>query len=138
MTKVDGAAMHHGVEARSPFLDQELWTFASSLPYGVRLHRGRLKAILREIARRRVGPETAVSRKRGFTIPAERWLVGASRPAVREMLADSLLEQRGWSRGPALIRELDRLPVGGAAPLQLWYLYVLEAWLRNEAGSARR
>jgi asparagine synthase (glutamine-hydrolysing) len=29
MTKVDGATMFHSLEARSPFLDQDLWEFAS-------------------------------------------------------------------------------------------------------------
>ena len=46
MTKVDGATMHYGLEARSPFLDHILWEFASSLPFGLRLRYGYLKAIL--------------------------------------------------------------------------------------------
>src|SRR5688500_5782782 len=43
LTKVDGATMYHALEARSPFLDQELWEFASSLPFNLRLNRGRSK-----------------------------------------------------------------------------------------------
>ena len=54
MTKVDGATMYHGLEARSPFLDQDLWEFAAALPYDFRLHKGKLKAILRKIASRRL------------------------------------------------------------------------------------
>src|SRR6185503_18964015 len=33
MTKVDGATMFHSLEARSPFLDQDLWEFASGLSF---------------------------------------------------------------------------------------------------------
>ncbi len=33
MTKVDGATMYHALEARAPFLDQDVWEYASSLPY---------------------------------------------------------------------------------------------------------
>jgi asparagine synthetase B (glutamine-hydrolysing) len=52
LRKIDGATMHHGLEARAPLLDQQLWEFASALPVGVRLAGGRLKAPLRAIARR--------------------------------------------------------------------------------------
>jgi asparagine synthase (glutamine-hydrolysing) len=131
MTKVDGATMHHGVEARSPFLDQDLWSFAATLPYGLRLHRGELKAVLREIARRRIGPEVASGRKRGFSIPAQRWVTGRWRSRVRAAMADSLVEREGWIDGRAVVRELDALPEGRVAPLQLWYLFVLETWLRK-------
>lgn len=65
LTKVDGGAMHYAVEARSPFLDQELWNYAAGLPFGLRLHRGSLKAILREISRRRVSDAVAGGAKRG-------------------------------------------------------------------------
>ena len=44
LTKVDGATMHYGLEARSPFLDHILWEFASSLPFGLRLRYGYLKS----------------------------------------------------------------------------------------------
>ncbi|MGH9559066.1 MAG: asparagine synthase (glutamine-hydrolyzing), partial [Bryobacteraceae bacterium] len=53
MTKVDGATMWRAIEARSPFLDQRLWSFASALPFDLRLRGGEPKAILRELARRR-------------------------------------------------------------------------------------
>ncbi len=33
MTKVDGATMFHSLEARSPFLDQDLWEFAAGLSF---------------------------------------------------------------------------------------------------------
>lgn len=137
LTKIDGATRRHGIEARSPFLDHELWSYASALPFAVRLHRGELKAILREIVRRefgqQVGRDVAAGRKRGFQVPAQRWLVGRWRPMVRESFADSLLEQGGWIRGSTLVREFERVPPGGIAPVQLWYLYVLESWLRAEA-----
>ncbi|HXJ39249.1 MAG TPA: asparagine synthase (glutamine-hydrolyzing), partial [Bryobacteraceae bacterium] len=57
MTKVDGATMYYGLEARSPFLDHKLWEFAAAIPQDVRLRGGVLKAILREIVSRRISPE---------------------------------------------------------------------------------
>jgi asparagine synthase (glutamine-hydrolysing) len=136
LPKVDGATMHYALEARSPFLDQELWESAAALPYGVRLRRGQLKAVLREIARRRLGERVASGRKRGFGVPVGRWLAGRWRGAVEEMLADSLLERGGWIRAAPARALLARTAAAGAVPNQLWYVYVLESWLRHEERAA--
>ena len=135
MTKVDGATMHYALEARSPFLDQELWEFAASLPFAVRLRGGRLKAVLRELARRHVGERVARGRKRGFGVPVQRWLVGRWRAAFDELMQDSLLEREGWIRAGAVRSELARAARAGRAPHQLWYVFVLETWLRHERGT---
>ena len=132
MTKVDGATMFHSLEARSPFLDQDLWEYAASLSFELRLKGGRLKAVLRELARQKLGEQVASGRKRGFSIPVQRWLVGRWQTALTELLRTSILDQQGWINSRAV---LDRLKVGaekGWAPNQLWYIFVLESWLRHE------
>jgi asparagine synthase (glutamine-hydrolysing) len=136
LTKVDGATMHYGLEARSPFLDQELWEFAASLPFHLRLRRGRLKAVLRELAHRKIGPRVALGSKRGFTIPVQRWITGRWRPEVEASLRDSLLEKEGWIRTGSALRWLEKAAQTGWVPKQLWYLFVLESWLKNERNIA--
>ncbi len=135
LTKVDGATMHYGLEARSPFLDQELWEFAAALPFELRLRHGRLKAVLRELARRKIGERVATGRKRGFTIPVQRWITGRWRTEVERMFHDSILEKEGWIQPGAALKWLEQSAQSGSAPKQLWYLFVLEAWLRNRQGS---
>jgi asparagine synthase (glutamine-hydrolysing) len=135
LTKVDGATMHFGLEARSPFLDQDLWEFAGALPYGVRMHRGRLKAVLRELARRRISERVARGRKRGFGVPVQRWLVDRWYHAVEATMRDSVLVGDGWIRGEAFFNALRVASRRGWAPLQLWYVFVLETWLRSERAS---
>lgn len=133
MTKVDGASMYYGIEARSPFLDHRLWEFAASLPFGVRLHGGELKAVLRAIARKRIGPEVASRGKQGFHIPVGRWLAGQWKSQMDIIAHDSLLEEEGWiERGQ--LRQLVRTAVeAGTVPRQLWSLLVLERWLQRHA-----
>ncbi|MGH9638703.1 MAG: asparagine synthase (glutamine-hydrolyzing) [Bryobacteraceae bacterium] len=132
LTKVDGSTMYYGLEARSPFLDQMLWEFASALPYPVRLHGGELKAVLRALARRHLGARVAEGRKRGFTIPAQRWLATRWLGHARELFHHSLLDSEGWVRSAAVLKQLDVAAARQTAPLQLWYLYILENWLRYE------
>lgn len=131
LPKVDGGTMYWALEARSPFLDQNLWNFAASLPVDVRLHRGVLKAILREIAMRRLGPRVARGAKRGFHIPARQWLAGKWKPAFERLLEGSELEREGIAHAPAVRKQLDHAGQAGRATLQLWYLFVLEVWLRR-------
>jgi asparagine synthase (glutamine-hydrolysing) len=132
LTKVDGATMYVALEARSPFLDTDLWEYASTLPADTRLHRGRLKAILRELARRNISERVARGSKRGFTIPVEQWIAGRWYQEVRRLFEDSVLEREGWVHSSAIRADLDRAHHHGVAPTRLWYLYVLESWMRRE------
>jgi asparagine synthase (glutamine-hydrolysing) len=136
LTKVDSATMYYSLEARSPFLDQDLWEFAGSLPYGVRLRHGNLKAVLRELARRKIGNRVATGAKRGFTIPVQAWITDRWRPILEESLRTSMLDAEGWIRAKNVLAALDKTVSRHWAPKQLWYLLVLEAWLKNEIESA--
>lgn len=132
LTKVDGATMHYALEARSPFLDQYLWEFAAALPFDFRIRRGRLKAILRELVRRRISESVARRRKRGFDIPVQRWLVGRWRPLVETVWRESLLDKEGWICAKSVLAQLALAANTGWAPKQLWYLFVFELWMRYE------
>jgi asparagine synthase (glutamine-hydrolysing) len=132
MTKVDGATMYYGLEARSPFLDQRLWEFASSLPFDVRLHRGCLKAILRALVHRRIGSNVAIRRKQGFGVPVQSWIIGHWRPQVEALLCAPVLEKEAWIRPGTAHALLQMALHEGRTPLQLWYLLVLELWMRYE------
>jgi len=136
MTKVDGSTMHYALEARAPFLDQELWNFAARLPFAVRLHNNQLKSILREIARRHLGPTLSRARKRGFTIPLLPWLVQGWREFTVDLLTDSRLACHGWVDQSRLNSYLKQCIASGQGTAQLWHLTVLESWLRTEESLA--
>ncbi len=133
MTKVDGGTMHYALEARAPFLDQEMWNFAAALPFQIRLRRGRLKAVLRELARRHLGDRVADAPKRGFGIPVCRWMAGEWRTSVDAAFDDALLVKQGWIRDQALRDGWKQAVTQGEVPMRFWYLFVLESWLRTES-----
>jgi asparagine synthase (glutamine-hydrolysing) len=137
LKKVDGATMHHGIEARSPFLDQELCEFSLALPVDLRLHHGELKAILRALARRLIGIGIASRRKRGFRIPAQRWLVTHWLERGRHAFDDSILAREGWISRENALAELRRSAQLGRAGEELWNLFVIESWLQHEAQERR-
>ena len=131
MTKVDGGAMHYAVEARSPFLDQTLWEFAASLPFDLRLRGGELKAVLRALARKNIGPAIASRRKQGFTVPVDRWLAGRWKSHLEDAASGAMLEQEGWIRPGTFRAAADEAIQAGRVPRQLWSLLVFEHWIRK-------
>ena len=52
---------------------------------------------------------------------------------VTETFQDSLLHREGWIHGDAVIADLRAAKEKQYAPVRLWYLYVLESWLRYES-----
>ena len=132
LTKVDSSTMHYALEARSPFLDQRMWEFAATLPFDVRLRHGRLKALLRALAERRISERVARGRKRGFIVPVEQggW------PALRSLLPANggawRAVQDGWL-APRIADEVRAADARGSASEALWRASVLELWLRQHA-----
>lgn len=133
LPKVDGTTMYCGLEARSPFLDYRLAELALKLPTGVRLHKGQLKAVLRELARRKMGNAVAEREKRGFTVPVERWLAQHGERELRSLDSGAAICRQGWIEPAALMASVESALAGHAVPRQLWHLLVLNAWLEKNA-----
>jgi asparagine synthase (glutamine-hydrolysing) len=74
LVKVDRTSMHHGLEARAPYLDPDLAGFAASLHPDLKLKGGITKYILKEALRSWL-PESILFRKKsGFNAPVGDWI----------------------------------------------------------------
>jgi asparagine synthase (glutamine-hydrolysing) len=138
MVKIDGGTMHYALEARAPFLDQKIWEFAAALPAQVRFHGGILKAVLREIVRRRIGPDVAFRKKQGFTVPMERWLAERWSGMLDGLRQGTVLERDGWVRTGSLEAPLRDAIDRRWVPVQLWRLLVLNHWLDKNRAEASK
>jgi len=70
--------------------------------------------------------------KQGFTIPVEQLLARQWKGSLASLKDDTLLEKAGWIRKGALRSEVQRAEQKQEVPQGLWYLLVLEHWLRAE------
>jgi asparagine synthase (glutamine-hydrolysing) len=121
-----------GLEARVPFLDQEVVELAARIPADLKVRDGG-KQILKQ-ASRGVVPDAIIDRKKGyFPVPSLRYLRGPFLEYVRDILESPTARDRGiFNRG-----YLDRLlsdPDGELTPKghsKLWQVAVLEAWLQT-------
>ena len=122
LVKVDRAAMAHGLETRTPFLDRDLAEFALSIPADLKVRGDERRIVYRE-AFAPLWPEVVRRRsKRGFSPPIAKWL---QREDVRPLLA------RVYAAGSPLRRLLPGLPSAprNDRPLQTWTLLSLGLWL---------
>ncbi|HEY1798548.1 MAG TPA: asparagine synthase (glutamine-hydrolyzing) [Stellaceae bacterium] len=102
LVKLDRCLMAHATEGRTPFLDPEVAGFAFRLPDDLKIRKGLGKYLLRQWLARQMPIAEPFGRKRGFTVPATRWIarrateVGrmvAASDGVREM-CDPVAVQR--------------------------------------------
>lgn len=131
LAKADVASMAHSLEARSPLLDTEMIEFAATIPTGIRLRGWETKHLMKRLTAKFVPREVLYRRKRGFVMPASRWLRGALASHVRAALDSQSFHDRGWVR-PEFTRHILDQHLSGAHDWgdQLFTLLVLEIWAR--------
>jgi len=132
LTKVDRMTMAHGLEARAPLLMPDVAEYALGLPAHLKLTAfGHPKRILRELVRRRLGPDVSEAKKQGFSIPVHRWLRGPLRPTLESLVNRRTLDDLGVLNTDAILREKERHLTGNAQlGWELWGIMVLVEWYR--------
>jgi asparagine synthase (glutamine-hydrolysing) len=66
--------MMNGLEARSPFLDNDVVEFARRLPAQFKYFQGTTKYLLKRALLRVLPPDIVYRKKKGFGIPLAQWL----------------------------------------------------------------
>ncbi|HYU15200.1 MAG TPA: asparagine synthase (glutamine-hydrolyzing), partial [Candidatus Acidoferrum sp.] len=114
LMRVDKYSMAHSLEARAPFLDHALATYALSLPAAMKMNGTRTKTVLKDAAHEWLPVEVVERRKQGFRVPLPAWLRGELAPWVDDLLLRSPLRQLGMF-------DFD---------------YILDLWRRHREGQA--
>jgi asparagine synthase (glutamine-hydrolysing) len=114
LMRVDKFSMAHSLEARAPFLDHELVSYALSLPQHAKISGGDTKKVLKQAVADLLPAEIVSRRKQGFRVPLPEWLAGP---------LSKWAEARLFSKKA---RELDFLDFG----------YIERLWQRHRTGAA--
>ncbi|MCW8950785.1 MAG: asparagine synthase-related protein, partial [Sedimenticola sp.] len=130
--RVDNMTMAWGLEARVPFLDQQLVELAAQCPPELKLREGGkypLKAMARGIL-----PDSVIDRPKGyFPMPALKYVRGDFLHFMRDILESRACRERGlYSR--AYIDLLLSAPEMHHTRLlgsKLWHISLLEYWLQR-------
>ena len=135
LVKVDIATMAHGLEGRSPLLDQHLVDFALRLPSRLKRRGSEGKLVLKRAVADLLPREVLERPKMGFGIPASRWLRGELRPLLEETLFSTAARTRGFFEPRAVRALVDAHATGRQdhGP-RLWLLLMLELWCARFLG----
>ncbi|MBM3204526.1 asparagine synthase (glutamine-hydrolyzing) [Candidatus Uhrbacteria bacterium] len=127
--KMDRATMAHGLEARAPFLDQELVRFSVQLPLPFLLKRGIQKPMLRAVAKGILSEDILNRPKRGFQVPLADWFRQNLRPMFIERCLSQTSKLNTMMNTKVIQRYLDENDRGVNHGNRLWMLLVLASWL---------
>jgi asparagine synthase (glutamine-hydrolysing) len=132
LVKVDRMSMAHGLEARVPFLGNEVLATCLSIPSQWKIGPDGGKQPLRDAMRERLPASIVRRKKAGLVIPIEAWLRGVWKPQVQSYLNQDFCESTGLLHWPALKAILDAHLSGrqdhGYA---LYTLLVLALWWKQ-------
>jgi asparagine synthase (glutamine-hydrolysing) len=135
LAKVDRTSMAVSLEVRVPLLDHRVAAFAWRLPRRFKVRDGETKWLLRQMLYKRV-PRAMVERpKMGFSVPIDRWLRGALRGWVEDLLSPASLAASGALHVPA-VREAWATFLRGdgrVSGMGIWALANFQAWHRRWA-----
>jgi asparagine synthase (glutamine-hydrolysing) len=135
--RVDNMTMAWGLEARVPFLDQEVVELAARVPPELKL-RGGGKHVLKVIARGLL-PDAVIDRPKGyFPVPALKFVRGPFLEFMRAVLTSEACLRRGLFQRAyveRLLTDPDRYftRLNGS---KLWHLALLETWLQMHVDRA--
>jgi len=95
LVKVDRATMAVSLESRAPFLDPHLFRFLWTLPQEWLLRESTGKRLLRDVLYKYVPRELIERPKRGFAVPAGRWIREELRDWAEDLLSEPALNDSG-------------------------------------------
>jgi asparagine synthase (glutamine-hydrolysing) len=95
LPKVDLMSMATSLEARVPYLDNDVIDLALSIPADLKVRGGVRKWILKTAFAGRLPPQILSRGKEGFSMPMKNWLNGAWNGLMHELLNESNLSEEG-------------------------------------------
>lgn len=134
LPKVDIASMAHGLEVRSPFLDQELVQFCAKIPVSWKLRRGVSKYILKKSLEGILPHEIIYRPKMGFGFPLGQWLRHEWKKDVSHILLNKKALLKNYLNQTFIAGLINHPQSGEHNDRRLWRILMFELWLKSYFG----
>ncbi len=135
--RVDNMTMAWGLEARVPFLDQELVELAAQMPPALKLKSGGKHPL--KVMARGLLPDAVIDRPKGyFPMPALKYVRGEFLEFMSDILTSRACRERDLYQRP-YVEKLLAEPEAHLTRIKgskLWHLALLELWLQTHVDPA--
>ena len=132
LCKSDRASMYSSLENRSPFLDEEIYHLANSLPQEMKINKKRGKYVLKNILSNYI-PEKLFNRpKKGFSIPIGDWLKNELKDWANDLLDTTNIKKYEFLNS-SLINQYWTTHKSNSHnhSKKIWNVITLLSWLRK-------
>lgn len=133
LEKVDKPTMAFGIEARVPFLDNDLVDLAMSLPSSMKVRGNAKKYLLRKALRGVIPDEVLDGAKTGFGVPYVAWIKGPLHDYARDAILSAATGPAPWLDEKVVTSMLDGLRDRGTDGFLLWKCLNLAIWKRQHS-----
>lgn len=127
--KVDRATMANSIEVRVPFLDNELVSYATSLPSKYKIKNRDKKHLLKHALKDVVPHDILYGKKYGFSVPFGHWL----KTSLSSYLMENIEQTSCYS---PRVKRMAEAHISGKEDnsYTLWKLLNFSIWLKNNPG----
>lgn len=134
LTKVDRASMHSSLEARTPFLNNEIVEFGITIPNKI-MHKNSInKYILKKILSSYL-PEKLFSRpKMGFGVPLNYWLKNELKDWSNDLLSIENLNKNPFLESSSVKKIYFEFLKGKNNHNTIWSICIFQSWYLNTYG----
>ena len=129
----DKANMQYSIEARSPFLDPDLFDLANSLPKDLKLKNGVSKIILRKFLKSNLNNSTYKTPKKGFTVPMADWMKTELKDLILQTLSEVTIKKIDFINYDYLYNKIIKPHMENKSNnhKKIWNIFVLISWFKN-------
>ena len=126
----DKLSMAHGLEARVPYLDQDIVEYVERLSASFKVNLGSRKWLHRRLCRKFLPRQITQRKKLGFATPIDKWFRKATNSKINDLLAEDQLIYQYLQ--PHIIRKLIKDHQNSKSDNHkiLFSILMLEYWLR--------
>jgi len=129
------AMNRYNIKLHTPFLDEKLIEYLSSVPSSIKIKEGIKKYILKEIAYQYIPKELLDRPKSGFDIPFSLWMKNELKELVYAQINEKRLNQDKLFYTSSIIEIRDGFYQGhDAFKYKLWRIFIFQLWYENFKG----
>ena len=124
--------MNFSLEARSPFLDKNLFEFVNGIKHEELYKKGKAKKYLRNYLEKNNLKRISNAKKKGFTVPIAKWIKTSLKSEILDTLSESNINKLSFINFEYVKNLIeDHMDEKQNNYKKIWTLFVLVKWINK-------